>query len=72
MPGHEKIKQVRPDVIFRKITNGNRSLKGVQCHNVIVSILQTAKLNKIDPIGTLESVLLRKKKFPFLAALSPP
>ncbi len=64
--------QVRPDVIFRKITNGNRSPKGVQCHNVIVSILQTAKLNKIDPISTLESVLLKKKKFPFLAALSPP
>lgn len=64
--------QVRPDVIFRKITNGNRSRKGVQCHNVIVSILQTAKLNKIDPIGTLESVLLKKKEFPFLAALSPP
>jgi len=64
--------QVRPDVIFRKITNGNRSSKGAQCHNVIVSILQTAKLNKIDPIGTLESVLLKKKEFPFLAALSPP
>ena len=64
--------QVRPDVILRKITNGNRSAKGVQCHNVIVSILQTAKLNKIDPIGTLESVLLKEKQFPLLAALSPP
>ena len=64
--------QVRPDVLLRKITNGNRSPKGVQCHNVIVSILQTAKLNKVDPIGTLESVLLREKQFPLLAALSPP
>jgi len=64
--------QVRTDVILRKITNGNRSPKGVQCHNVIASILQTAKLNKIDPIGTLESVLLKKKQFPLLAALSPP
>jgi len=64
--------QVRPDVILRKITNGNRSPKGVQCHNVIASILQTAKLNKIDPIGTLESVLLKEKQFPLLAALSPP
>jgi transposase len=64
--------QVRPDVILRKITNGNRSPKGVECHNVIASILQTAKLNRIDPIGTLESVLLKKKQFPFLAVLSPP
>jgi len=64
--------QIRPDVIFRKITNGNRSHKGVQCHNVIVSILQTAKLNKIDPIGTFENILLRAKQYPLLSALSPP
>ena len=64
--------QIRPDVIFRKITNGNRSPKGVQCHNVIVSILQTAKLNKVDPIGTLENILLRAKRYPLLNALSPP
>ena len=59
-------------MIFRKITNGNRSSKGVQCHNVIVSILQTAKLNKVDPIGTLENILLHAKQYPLLNALSPP
>lgn len=64
--------QIRPDVIFRKITNGNRSPKGVQCHNVIVSILQTAKLNRMDPIGTFENILLRAKQYPLLTALSPP
>ena len=64
--------QIRPDVIFRKITNCNRSPKGVECHNVIVSILQTAKLNKIDPIGTFENILLRAKQYPLLTALSPP
>ncbi len=64
--------QIRPDVIFRKITNGNRSLKGTQCHNVIASILQTAKLNKIDPIGTLEDVLLGTREHSLLNALSPP
>ena len=64
--------QIRPDVIFRKITNGNRSPKGVECHNVVVSILQTAKLNKIDPIGTFENILLRAKQYPLLSALSPP
>ena len=64
--------QIRPDVIFRKITNGNRSPKGIRCHNVIASILQTAKLNKIDPIGTFENILLRAKQYPLLTALSPP
>jgi transposase len=37
--------QIRPDAIFRKITFGNRSNNGAQYHNVIMSILQTAKLN---------------------------
>ena len=64
--------QIRPDVIFRKITNGNRSPKGVECHNVVVSILQTAKLNRIDPIGTFENILLHAKQYPLLNALSPP
>ena len=65
-------RQIRPDVIFRKITFGNRSQNGVQYHNVIASILQTARLNKIDPIGTFEDILLKKKQYELLAALSPP
>lgn len=64
--------QIRPDVIFRKITFGNRSWKGAEYHSVIMSILQTARLNKIDPIGTFEDLLLKKKQYPLLTALSPP
>jgi hypothetical protein len=64
--------QIRPDVILRKITNGNRSENGARYHSVISSILQTAKLNKIDPIGTFESLLLGAKQYPLLSALSPP
>ena len=64
--------QIRPDVIFRKITNGNRSSKGVQCHNVIASLLQTGKLNKVDPIRMLEDVLLKNREHSLLGALSPP
>ena len=64
--------QIRPDVIFRKITFGNRSQNGAQYHNVIASILQTARLNKIDPIATFEDILLKKKQYPLLTALSPP
>ena len=64
--------QIRPDVIFRKITFGNRSEKGAGYHNVIMSILQTARLNKIDPISTFEDILLKKKQYPLLTSLSPP
>ena len=64
--------QIRPDVIFRKITFGNRSNNGAQYHSVIMSILQTAKLNGIDPIRTFENLLLGAKQYPLLNILSPP
>ncbi len=64
--------QIRPDVIFRKITNGNRSLTGAENHSVIMTILQTAKLNNLDPIATLEKILLQNKENPFSKILSPP
>jgi len=63
--------QIRPDVIFRKITFGNRSLAGAQNHSVIMSILQTAKLNGIDPISALEKILLRSPRNPLAKAFSP-
>ena len=52
--------QIRPDVIFRKITFQNRSYKGAQAHQVLMSILQTAKLNNLDPIKTLIQILNNK------------
>ena len=65
--------QIRHDVIFRKITYGNRSISGAENHSVLMTILQTAKLNNMDPIKTLEDILLaRKKKNPFSKILSPP
>jgi transposase len=64
--------QIRPDVIFRKITFGNRSLTGAENHSVIMTVLQTAKLNGMDPIATLEKILLQSKKNPFSKILSPP
>ena len=63
--------QIRPDVIFRKITFGNRSYAGAQNHSVIMSIIQTAKLNGIDPIGAVEKILLRSPENPLVKALSP-
>lgn len=42
-------RQLRPNVIMRKITYGNRSEKGLKNHAVITSLLQTAKLNRHYP-----------------------
>jgi transposase len=63
--------QIRPDVIFRKITYGNRSMEGAQNHSVIMTILQTAKLNGIDPLTTLEKILLKAPRNPLAKAFSP-
>ena len=54
--------QIRPDVI---------SIKGAENHSVIMTILQTAKLNNMDPIKTLENILLAGKKNPFSEILTP-
>jgi transposase len=64
--------QIRPDVIFRKITFGNRSIKGAENHSIITSILQTAKLNNLDPIAALQDILLPANKNPFARILAPP
>ena len=64
--------QIRPDVIFRKITFGNRSIKGAENHKVITSILQTAKLNNLNPIATLQDILLPANKNPLARILAPP
>jgi transposase len=64
--------QIRPDVILRKITFGNRSDKGVENHNVLTSILQTTKLNNLDPLATLQKILLTANKNFLPQALAPP
>jgi transposase len=64
--------QIRPDVIFRKITFGNRSAAGAENHGVLSTILQTAKLNGMEQIATLEKILLPGSKNPFSKILSPP
>jgi len=64
--------QIRPDVIFRKITFGNRSIKGAENHSVLTTILQTAKLNNLDPLSTLQDILLPANKNPFARILAPP
>jgi len=62
--------QIRPNVLLRKITFGNRSEKGAKIHDVVTSILQTAKLNGKDPIETLKNILLPSEDNPFAEILS--
>jgi transposase len=65
--------QIRPDVLLRKITFGNRSEKGAQVHDVAMSVLQTAKLNNLDPVKTLQDIfLLPDGKNPFTEIFTPP
>jgi len=49
-------RQLRPNVIMRKITFGNRSQTGARNHQVIMSVLETAKLNGINPIDVFHSL----------------
>jgi hypothetical protein len=64
--------QIRQDVIFRKITYGNRSDKGVENHNVLMSILQTAKLNKLEPLEVFEKILTSNGNFHLFPSTLPP
>lgn len=49
-------RHIRPNVIFRKITFGNRSTEGTLNHSVLMSVLQTAKLNKLHPLRTFKKI----------------
>jgi len=65
-------RMIRPNVLLRKITFGNRSPEGLQNHNVLMSIIQTAKLNQLDPLVRLRELLSNTGAPKTLAALSPP
>ena len=64
--------QIRPDVLLRKITFGNRSEKGARVHDVVMSVLQTAKLSNIDPVQAFQEILLPTDKNPFDEILALP
>jgi hypothetical protein len=59
-------RQLRPNVIMRKITFGNRSQTGVRNHQVIMSVLETAKLNGLNPIDVFRSLSTNLKDLSFL------
>lgn len=64
-------RQIRPNVLLRKITFGNRSEEGVKNHNVLMSIIQTAKLNHLNPLDVLAELLFADESKAF-TGLAPP
>jgi transposase len=48
---------LRDNVILRKITFGNRSDKGVENHQVLMSLIQTARLQNLNPLSVLLQLL---------------
>lgn len=50
-------RNLRPNVIMRKVTHGNRSEEGTKNHEVLMSLLQTAKLKDHNPFEYLHTLL---------------
>lgn len=65
-------RQIRPNVLLRKITFGNRSVQGTQNHNVLMSVIQTAKLQNLNPLQFLQNWLFSFDKPNAIAHLIPP
>jgi len=49
-------RQIRPNVLFRKLTFGNRSVQGTLNHSMFMSLIQTAKLNDRSPPEVLRKL----------------
>jgi hypothetical protein len=65
-------RHLRQNVIMRKITFGNRSQTGVRNHQVIMSVLETAKLNGITPIDVFRSLSTNQKDLSILQKTRAP
>lgn len=55
-------RMLRPNVIMRKLTFGNRSDKGIENHAVNTTLLQTAKLNGRYPQDIFYRILTKPKE----------
>jgi predicted RNA-binding Zn-ribbon protein involved in translation (DUF1610 family) len=56
-------RMLRPNVIMRKLTYGNRSQKGIKNHSVITSLLQTSKLNNHYTPDVFQQMLTNPSQF---------
>ena len=50
-------RELRKAVIIRKISNGNRSAKGAEILEVLLSIVETARLQKKNPLNFMHKIL---------------
>lgn len=64
IPSHNNLVErcLRPNVIMRKMTFGNRSVKGERNHEVIMSLIQTARLQNLNPMPILHAILTDYRK----------
>jgi len=65
-------RQIRPNVLLRKITFGNRSVSGVTNHNILMSIIQTAKLNNRNTLEVLMDILTNSDRRNLTSIINPP
>lgn len=55
-------REIRPNVLMRKITFGNRSMQGAKNHSVTMSVIQTAKRNGLSPPEVLRKLWVTPPK----------
>ena len=55
-------RMIRPNVIFRKISFQNMSRKGADAHEVLMSLLQTLRLQDKNPIHFFKQAYLRHRQ----------
>ena len=65
-------RMLRPSVIMRKITFGNRSDKGIKNHSVIMSILQTARLHNHHPADVFYRIFTKPNDVRLANLIKPP
>ena len=53
---------LRNNVIMRKITFGNRSDSGILNHQVLLSLIETAKLHNLNPLDFLFNLIAYPNK----------
>ena len=72
LPSHDNHaeRMIRPNVIFRKISFENMSLKGAWAHETLMSLLQTLRLQKSNPISFFKQAYLAHRKGSLLPLLT--
>lgn len=64
LPYHNNFaeRMIRPSVLLRKVTFGHRSSNGILNHSVLMSILQTGKLNGKESIPLIKNIFTCRGK----------